>query len=55
MSTNSKTTEDTLEEQSKMNQRKEQYDIIAGLGWKGFSIAFLVIIIAIVIYAVFFR
>lgn len=55
MSTNSKTTEDKMQEQRKTSQGKEQYENIAGLGWKGFGIAFLVIVIAIVVYAVFFR
>lgn len=53
MSANNKITEDKMKEQRKVNQRKEQYDNIVGLGWKGFGV-FFVIVIAIVLFAGFF-
>ncbi|MFD2130491.1 hypothetical protein ACFSKI_04485 [Pseudogracilibacillus auburnensis] len=49
------TTDGTMEKQRQEIERKKQYDIVTGLGWRNFGIAFLVIVIAIVIYAVFFR
>lgn len=50
-----KTTEELMERQRQDRQQEEQYDNLAGLGWKRFGIAFLVVIFAIVIYSVFFR
>lgn len=49
------TTYGTMKKQRQEIERKKQYDIVTGLGWRNFGIAFLMIIIAIVIYAVFFR
>lgn len=55
MSRDNGTTEETMEKQRQEIERKKQYDTVTGLGWKNFGIAFLVIVIAIVIYALFFR
>jgi len=50
-----KTTEELMEKQRQDRQQEEQYGNLAGLGWKRFGIAFLVVILAVVIYSVFFR
>jgi len=44
-----------MEKQRQNIGRKKQYDKVTGLGWRNFGIAFLVIVIVIIIYAVFFR
>lgn len=49
------TTEEKVEKQRQERERQKQYDTVTGLGWKGFGIAFLLIIIGVVIYAVFFH
>ncbi len=55
MNKNNKSTEEILNKQRQDRQQEEQYDNVASLGWKKFGIVFLVIVVAIVIYAVFFN
>ncbi|WP_373893060.1 DUF6366 family protein [Virgibacillus natechei] len=55
MSRDNGTTKEGVEKERQEIERKKQYDTVTGLGWKNFGIAFLVIVIAVVIYAVFFR
>ncbi len=50
-----KSTEEKIEKQRQTIERNKLYDIVTGLGWKGSGIAFLLIVMAIVIYAIFFR
>jgi hypothetical protein len=55
MNKDPKTSDDPMEKQRQNIERKKQYDQVTGLGWRNFGITFLVIVIAIIIYAVFFR
>ncbi len=55
MNKNNKHSEEIKDKQKKDRQREEQYDNVAGLSWKKFGIAFLVLVIVVVTYAVFFN
>lgn len=55
MNRQSEKSEKEMEKQRQEIEREQQYHTVTGLGWKSAGIAFLVIIMAIVIYAVFFR
>jgi len=54
VSRDNETTEERMEKQRKIKEREKQSNILTGLGWKSAGILFLVIIIAIILYAVFF-
>lgn len=47
--------DEKLRNQREERQREEQYGILTRLGWKSAGTLFLVLLIAIVVYAAFFR
>jgi len=48
------TSGEKIKAERKRRQQKDQYEEVASLGWKGFGLAFLIIVVAIVLYAIFF-
>lgn len=55
MSIPNDTLEKEMEKQRQEIEREKQYHTVTSLGWKSAGIVFLVILIAIVIYAVLIR
>lgn len=55
MSRDHDATEKAMEKQSIVREREKQYNILTGLGWKSAGLLFLVLVIAILVYATFFR
>ncbi|WP_181351100.1 DUF6366 family protein [Thalassobacillus sp. CUG 92003] len=55
MSKDNSTIEGRMKNQRQIRERQKQYNILTSLGWKSAGMLLLVLIIAIVVYAVFFR
>lgn len=49
------TAEEEMAKQRKERQQEEQYGILTSLGWEGAGSLFLVLSVAVIVYAVFFR
>lgn len=55
MTKDNKLIKEKMEKQQKIRQEEGQYDSLIGLGWKNVGILLLVLIMAIVVYSIFFR
>ncbi|SIS46266.1 hypothetical protein [Salimicrobium flavidum] len=55
MSKENETVEEQMDTQRRRREKQNQYDKLTGLGWKSAGLLFLVIITALIVYAVFFR